>query len=441
MRKYYQAALVVIAVVSLVSLLFYRHEYNKLRYVLEVFNYFGKPNQKNVETNCTNNVPIFTKFNMNFEEPLSSWQRLDNEVYVYSAYNIREKEIQAIGFGSPNNIKDMQCAVFFENEIKPILGSFSYLSINNSFNVTNTDRSFNYKGYHFYCSYIKNKIPVGIMIFTKSNTNLNDVPILPIKSQPHSLNNSNMGMCVTPPSTKPMHPLHMIGFINFHDIIGVDNFIVYDFGISNEFNSNFKELSQSQNPYWTFTYTVIPWNFPFPGIHPTIMKDLIQADCLYRTYNKIMYVTTLSWEEYIVLRYHHSLIDLMADFKKSRLKADRYKLKTQTFCIQQADSTVAKNATFMIFKKLHFDSSIPDNQPIYIYNTHEILRKNIYTRDIGKDLVTLNRYKYCLGSLNAETYTEDSSVLRFTEDIQNSQIFRKFITENRLLLDNNNLQV
>ncbi|XP_003485896.1 uncharacterized protein LOC100740970 [Bombus impatiens] len=428
MRKYYQAALVIIAVVSLISLLFYRHEYNKLRYVLEVFNYFGKPNQRS-EINCTNNVPMFTKFDMKFEEPLSAWQRLDDDLYVYSAYNIRDKEIQVIGFGSSNNIKDMQCQILFENEIEPVLGSFSYLSIGN--NLNSTDKN---GGYHFYCAYKANKIPVGIMFLTKSNLDAHNIPILPIKSQPHNLNYINAGVCIAPPLTKPIQLLQMIGFIQFHDIIGIDNFIVYDFGIPNQYNNNLKELFKSQDPYWKFTYTVVPWNFPFPATHPTIIKDLIQADCLYRTYNKVRYITTLSWEEYIILRYHHSLIDLMTDFKKSRMKADRYKLKTLTFCTQQIDDTTNRNVTFIIFKKLHYDSSIPDNQPIYIYNTLEALNKNnMYTRDIGKDLVTLNRYQYCPGKSNLETGTKDTSILRFTEDIQNSQIFRKFITENKFL--------
>ncbi|KAF3427963.1 hypothetical protein E2986_08863 [Frieseomelitta varia] len=438
MRKYYQAALVIIAIVSLVSLLFYRHEYNKLRYVLEVFNYFGKPNQRS-EMNCTNNVPVFTKFDMKFEEPLSAWQRLDDDLYVYSAYNIRDKEIQVIGFGSSNSIKDMQCQILFENEIEPVLGSFNYLSINsNNLNSTSTGRNIDYRGYHFYCTYTKNKIPIGIMFLTKSNSDLQNIPILPIKNQSHNLNYVNIGVCITPSLTKPIQPLQMISFIQFHDIIGVDNFIVYDFGIPSQYNSNFKELSKSPNPYWKFTYTIVPWNFPFLNTHPTIIKDLIQADCLYRTYNKVMYITTLSWEEYIVLRYHHSLTDLMTDFKKSKMKADRYKLKTLTFCTQQTDSVSNKNVTLMIFRKLHYDTSIPDNQPIYIYNTHEVFKKNIYTRDIGKDLVILNRYQYCPGKSNIETGTEDTTILRFTEDVQSSQIYRKFITENKFLLNSSN---
>ncbi|XP_076233849.1 uncharacterized protein LOC143178843 [Calliopsis andreniformis] len=434
MRKYYQAALAVTAAVSVVCLLFYRHEYNKLRYVLEVFNYFGKPNQKIIETNCTNNVPIFTKFNMKFEEPLSTWQKLDNELYVYSAYNIYEKEVQVIGFGSLTNIKDTQCVIFFENEIKPTLGSFRYNLINSDSETTNINKTFSYNGYYFYCTYMKDKIPVGITFLTKSNTNLNDAPILTIKNSLQNFNYTNVAVCVTPPLIKPMYPSEMIAFINFHDIIGMNNFIVYDFGIPNELNSNLKELSRSQNPYWKFTYTIVPWNFPFSKIHLKVIKDLIQADCLYRTYNKVNYVVTLSWEEYVVLRYHHSIVDLMTDFERSRLKADRYKIKTLTFCTEQADNVLIKNSTFTIFKKTYFDPDIIDDLPIYIHNRHDALKKNnIYTREIGKDLVMLNRYKYCFKRPHPKTDTQDLSILRFKEDMLNSPLFRKFKADNKFL--------
>ncbi|XP_078034946.1 uncharacterized protein LOC144468982 [Augochlora pura] len=433
MRKYYQTTLAIITVVSLVSLLFYRHEYNKLRYVLEVFNFFGKPNQKHVETNCTSNVSLFSTPNMKFGEPLPSWQRLENDLYIYSAYNIKNKEVQVIGFGSLSSIQDMQCIIFFHNEIKPVLGSFRYIPIKNNSNGTKAYKNSDYNGYHFYCSYTNNKRPVGISLLTKSNLNLNDMPMLAIKSPLHNSNYTNFGVCVTPPLKKPMHLSEMTAFINFHDIIGVDNFIIYDFGITNDFNDHFMELSKSHNPYWKFTYTVVPWNFPFSGINPNVIKDLIQADCLYRTYNKVMYLITLSWEEYVVLKYHHSIVDLMANFKQNSMKADRYSIKPLTFCTQQNDNALTKNASFIIFKKTQYDPSITDSRPIYIFSTHEAFKKdNINVRNISTDLVTVNRYKYCFEKYNSGTGKEDSSILRFKEDVQNSPMYKRFIVEKKL---------
>lgn len=436
MRKYYQAALAIIAIVSLLSLLFYRHEYIKLRYVLEVLNYFGKPNQRDVETNCTTVPPVFSKLNLKLDEPLSSWQRLDDDLYVYSAYSIREQQVQAIGFGSLDSIKDMQCEMFFENEVIPVLGVFKYVLINSNSDVTNVPS--NYNGYHFHCTHTRSKVPVGIAFVTKSNSDINNMPVLPVKSQLQSLNYTNAGICVVPPLVKQLHPLEMLSFISFHDLIGMNNFIIYDFGVFNEFNSYMKNLPKAENLYGKFTYTVIPWNFPFFGIDRNVIRDIIEADCLYRTYNKVKYVATLSWEEYVVLKYHHSLINVMADHKKSRLKADRYKLTSLTFCTEQAGNMQTSNTSFDIFTKTRFDPNVIDNHSIYIHSSHDILKSNIYTREIGKDLVVVNRYKHCSEKAVPETAVMyDTSILRFTDDVYNSPVSKKFMTENRLSLAKN----
>lgn len=429
MRKYYQAALAIIAAVSLISLLIYRHEYNKLRYVLEVFNYFGKPNIK-AETNCTSNLPVFTKFNPKFDEPVSSWQRLDDNLYVYSAYSIHEKEIQVIGFGALNSIKDMQCVIYFENEDKPVLGLFKSVPIINSLDTSDNQQKSNYKGYHFLCGHTKNKVPTGITFLTNSEANVNTAPILPVSVSPHNLQNSSVALCVVPPLTKQMKTSDMISFINFYDLIGMDNFIVYDYGIPNKFNSYLKSMAMAQNPYWKFTYTVLSWNFPFSNVDYNTMNSIIQADCLYRTFNKALYVSVLSWEEYLVLKYHHSVIDLMADFKKSKMKSDRYKLTTSTFCTQQVDDINTFNTTFTIFRKTHYSANINEGRPTYIFDPSEVLRKTkSYTREISKDLVVLNLYKHCNERGSLETLVHDISILRFIEDVQNSSLYRKFASE------------
>lgn len=428
MRKYYQATLAIIAAVSLISLLIYRHEYNKLRYVLEVFNYFGKPNIK-VETNCTNNIPILSKFNHKFDEPVSSWQRLDDNLYVYSAYSIHEKEVHVIGLGALNSIKDVQCVIYFENEDEPVLGLFKSIPIDNSDTSDNQQES-NYKGYHFLCGHKKSKVPIGITFLTDSEASVNDAPILPVSISPRHLNNSNVAVCVLPSLVKQMKTSDMISFVNFYDLIGMDNFIVYDHGLPNKFNSYLKTMSMAQNLYGKFTYTVLPWNFPFPNVDRSTINNIIQADCLYRTFKKALYVSAVSWEEYLVLKYHHSIIDLMADFNKSKMKADRYKLTTSTFCIQQADNIQTANATYTIFRKTRYSANINEARPIYIFNPSEVLSKTrAYTREISKDLVALNLYKYCNERGSLETPVHDVSILRFIEDVQNSPIYKKFVND------------
>ncbi|KYN01144.1 PREDICTED: uncharacterized protein LOC108775307 [Cyphomyrmex costatus] len=432
MRKYYQAALAVIAVVSLISLLIYRHEYNKLRYVLEVFNYFGKPGPRTADTNCANLSTTFTIFNAKFDEPIPSWQRLEDDLYIYSAYSINDKEIRVVGLGTINSVSNMQCLVFFENESKPILGSYRFIPIGNAV-ISSLGESSRYGGYDFVCTYISDETPIGITFVTKSNKYLDYAPIFPIKIQPRSLSHSRIGVCVTQSLMKPTKSIDMIGFISFHALIGMDNFIIYDSGISNEFNSRLKEMANDPTSFWKFTYTVIPWNFPFMEIDQNVIREIIETDCLYRTYNSVAYVIALSWNEYVNLKYHHATIDLLADFKQTKLIADRYKLKTITFCTQQADNKQYANSTLTILKKTKTDINILENRSIYIHKPYVSLQNtHVYTKEIGNDLIIVNQYMYC-DNYKESREVEDLTILRFAQDVQNSSILRKYLGFYKLL--------
>lgn len=426
MRKYYQAILAVTAVVSLVSLLIYRHEYNKLRYVLEVFNYFGKPGPRRADANCTNFATSFTTFNPKFDEPIPSWQHLEDDLYIYSAYSINDREIRAVGLGTINSISNMQCLIFFENENKPILGSFRFIPIGNAV-VSSLGENSRYGGYHFICTYTSDETPTGITFVTKSNKYLNYAPIFPIKIQPRSLSHSRIGVCVMQSSMKPTKSTDMIGFISFHALIGMDNFIIYDSGVSNKFNSRLKEMANDPISFWKFTYTVIPWNFPFMEIDQNVVREIIETDCLYRTYNNVAYAVTLSWNEYVSLKYHHAVIDLLADFKQTKLIADRYKLKTMTFCTQQTDNKQYVNSTLVILKKTKTNKNILEDHSIYIHKPYVTLQNShVYVKEIGKNLIVVNRYKYC-DNYNENQGVEDLTILKFAEDIQNSSILRKYL--------------
>ncbi|XP_012536808.1 uncharacterized protein LOC105836951 [Monomorium pharaonis] len=446
MRKYYQAALAVIAVISLISLLIYRHEYNKLRYVLEVFNYFGKPGPRIADANCTNISAVFTTFNAKFDEPIPSWQRLEDDLYIYSAYSINDKEIRAIGLGTINGVSNMQCLVFFESENKPILGSFGFIPIGNAV-ASSLGENSRYGGYHFVCTYTSDEMPTGITFVTRSNKYLNYAPIFPIKIQRQGGSSSRIGVCVTQSSMKPAKSIDMIGFISFHALIGMDNFIIYDSGISNEFNSRLKEMASDPTSFWKFTYTVVPWNFPFTEIDQNVIKEIIEMDCLYRTYNSVAYAIALSWNEYINLKYHHAMIDLLADFKQFKLTADRYELKIMTFCTQQTDNKQYANSTLMILKKTKTDVNSPEDRVIYIHepqvtlqNSHLSVKEvgkdliavnqhkyfHSYVKEVGKHLIAVNQYKYC-DNYRESREVEDLTILRFVQDIQNSSILKKYL--------------
>lgn len=131
MRKYYQALLLVTAVISVISLLIYRHEYNRLRYVLEVFNYFGNPGQK-LSSNCSELLRN-KKLDLHLDEPHSSWQRLTSDLFVFSAYDVDDGRVEGIGYGRVANFQRFTCHVQFDDQLHQSTGQLSVEAIKVSF--------------------------------------------------------------------------------------------------------------------------------------------------------------------------------------------------------------------------------------------------------------------------------------------------------------------
>jgi len=163
-------------------------------------------------------------------------------------------------------------------------------------------------------------------------------------------------------------------------------------------------------------------------IDRNVIREIIETDCLYRTYNNVAYAVTLSWNEYVNLKYHHAMIDLLADFKQTKLIADRYKLKSVTFCTQQPDNKQYANSTLTVLKKTKTNINILEDHSINIHKPYVTLQNSHpYVKEIGKDLIAVNQYKYCDNYKENYQEVEDLTILRFAQDIQNSSILRKYL--------------
>lgn len=434
MRKYHQAALAFVAVVSLVTLLIYRHEYNKLHYILEVFNYFGQPQAK--FPNCTENLSRTLVY---LGEPTPSWQRLDDELYVYSSYNIDERIVRTIAFGKIDTT--LKCEVLFDEELVPIAGSFSYKKIDLSPESSNLDKQ-KRQGYYLNCEYAEvQQRPVAVKYFKSSETDHSDVPMLSIRNLAENSNSEESAICIAPPAEKPISQVDMAAFLSLHEIIGFQHFIAYDYGIPASFNREMKNPMQ-----WKFSYETIPWNFPFPKVDAEATKNIIEADCLHRTMNRIAFVVTLSWQDYIVLKHHRDftgVASLIAQSDKRKIVGSRYGMSALVFCTEQEDSKQAVNADPTIFKKIHSYSNIAQKRSVDVCRPAEVLgARGLGKKQLLSQSVTVNRYQRCHSISNAdlESKTVDKSILQFVKDIKNSVVFRRFAMKDVDILNTKNLE-
>ncbi|XP_043278613.1 uncharacterized protein [Venturia canescens] len=425
MRKWYQACLATIALLSLGALVVYRHEYNKLRYVLEVLNYFGnRDGARCNETWTTMNEGNLQHHDSseNFAEPIPSWQRLTNEIYVYSAYRTNVGKVKAVSIAKfrqfPSLILSCDILYLENDQIGYLPGKLSYESIDLSAGekiVAQKDRYSNntYKALNLVCNFKENE-PYKIITAVKFSTNSHVSPgraknngmtiMLPVRESKirtddtkdtSSINNEMIaGVCVASFDLNPVISRDIADFITFHTFLGIDRFIVYDFGGTAPKFTDLTEWPMSKSsgvPLMSrlATYTTLPWNFPFSKVPPDVVRSIVHTDCLYRTRRKVDIIVTLTWDEYIVSKYHSTIAKLFSDFEKTDFVANRYKISTNNLCIDQTDDT----------PKIYTYEKFMDIDPIFIYrqlkNSHlkESIETNITTRDPSPELIVINRYE------------------------------------------------
>ncbi|XP_034942682.1 uncharacterized protein [Chelonus insularis] len=418
MKKYYQAALALTATLSIIALLFYRHEYNKLRFVLQFFNSFGSPPNNNNNNTCA----------IQFEDHLSSWQRVTHDLHIYSAYNHHDGEIISIALGRNTQTLSFACDILFSDEVEPIAGKFTYENININNDNLDTDYDRQFSGYLFKCKYDKNstnKTVVGIQLSSlqKNNNELNNFPIIRVNT--YSRNNytkkTNV-ICVSPPMPRMMKYIDMVSFLAFHNKIGWNKFLVYDYGISPVFNDGIKKMELSNN--WNFTYTLASWNFPYFKVSSQLMKNIIEIDCLHKNYNRANLAITLAWDEYINLKYHTSVENLIFDVGKvSGKSADKFQTTIEINCMN-------KNRSFsniqipMIYSETRVTSNINQNQPQYIYKLSNILNDYIIEQNVD-DLLFIKKYQICNAVNNRKKMINGE--LRNSENLGNLKIFKYYL--------------
>lgn len=140
MRKYYRMILFIFLFLSTISLLFYWHEYNRLRYVLEVLNFFGQPPEVAVTPDCLLNTSLFSTENVTIPDSvLPVWHRLGNDLFVFSAFweVVGKKEhVKTIGVARFAATLKLGCRLWYEGHEFSSEGRISHSFINMKVNQT-----------------------------------------------------------------------------------------------------------------------------------------------------------------------------------------------------------------------------------------------------------------------------------------------------------------
>lgn len=121
MRKYQQLILIIVSIISIVSLVQYRNEYLRLRYVLQVLNFFGSPNSI-IDNNCISLNESFVNSEHNFykySDPSPIWYNFEG-YFLYSAFwEIKDADngkraVKILAVGPESSFQNYKCRIWFD---------------------------------------------------------------------------------------------------------------------------------------------------------------------------------------------------------------------------------------------------------------------------------------------------------------------------------------
>lgn len=290
MRKYYQLLLFILSVVSILCFVFYKHEYDRLRKVLEVLDFFGpsvtESDQKavRVEDPCLNGSLEFIP---------DYWHSYAEDVHIYSAFKVANEKgwslnsVAVVNKNSSSLLKRSSCALISGEVIDDKFeGTIEWKKI---------EKDGTSSAYSVVCN-------VPEMIGSSHLFSLYDSKValhtlnIPLHLGPAHPKDHAVSLCVL--SKDPFwHVGDLVDFIQYYAILGVNNFYFYHRGIGDQVISVLKEFVHTRGGV---TIHLAMWNRP-SGMFSSLDFALVNQDCSWRHGAKTGPAVTLQFGHFLVL--------------------------------------------------------------------------------------------------------------------------------------------
>lgn len=367
MRKYQQLCLVIISLISIIILILYRNENSRLKYVLEVVNFFGRNDVVILEH--LDNQTKATNYYLSDPSPI--WQRIGNDFHIYSSFwdnniLIPGGEVISVVVGLEQSVVSFKCDLEYSSG-SLYTGKFVFVREEVQSNIL-LSKNVNEKFiiYKFFCKINRNFGIPKYIHFTDAKSKA--VHITKIRN----LNNMakqhlNLGICLdlitsnnidnSYNRTAFLNNLNLLQYFYHYNIIGLNEFIVYDnFGIINE---QLKEILRNNR----INIHSFPFNFPYEITDDLVIKKILEIDCLMRNRHLSRYTILTQPNQYLYpntnLRSPQSFLKTL---KMYEIEEKRFEIIIKKICIDYhnkilSDNLFSNNATkkynvdyFYIFK-------------------------------------------------------------------------------------------
>ncbi|KAG8333173.1 hypothetical protein J6590_005928 [Homalodisca vitripennis] len=355
MRKYHQLLLFIITVVSLSTLLMYRREYLKLRYVLEVLNYFGSPQGGGEDCLVLNDTYMEKERNKHlFSQPQSSWIRVSQH-FVFSAFWETEGDrlhVRALAVGPPSAFTNYECHIWYDegDYLSSVMGKFGYSlrNIPKFYNETKERQTINI--YELFCEPVETQskgAPYGLVLIHKTDTTRIKTFIAIFKAEISAQNRrGKVAVCVRA-DVSGASKSSIVEFISYHQAVGVTDFIVYENGLQYRILSVLESLTGLKG--FSESIETLHWNFPYSDLDAE--TTVLEMDCIARTSGRVETVAVLEWDEYLVPKLHHSITEMLQEASPSKRIPVQFELESFICCTDLKDDKRAEKSWPVAMRK------------------------------------------------------------------------------------------
>lgn len=365
MRKYQQLTLAITAIVSFVAFIFYKHEYERLRYTLEYLDTFGEPPpaDKMQPQQC-----LFMA-QLRSATPAAEWTTVSPDLAVYSSFwddfsGLGEAKLRTIALvlNSPNSKTDLTVRLSYETGENALASCDMEKSENRKHVPGKNDK--------FHVVFL-----VCTPVFTKTTEHLHSLTPYLVQfsteqgqwtefkfiheSDSYKTMLDKSVVCI-PPSTHPSQSVNHVEFISFYTLLGLKKFVFYGNGLTpntrdllNKFMDEMGIMVEEKS------FNLIPALQTLQSDRDLetleyITKQVVELDCMYRHRDIFENVVVLSMEEFIIPNQKQNLLDVLRSLSGVSTRGQaisEFHLNTQKVCVDPTHGVRSASSNLLLSKQ------------------------------------------------------------------------------------------
>ena len=392
MRKYKTLALTIIAVVSFILFVIYKHEYDKLHYTLESLEVFGQPPQPGIggQSQCR------LAFVQRASTPPAEWTRVSSDISVYSSFwdednGLIQPKLRSVALAEKSSHLDellfkvhyetgdvlkLSCEMESADDRKHVPGTSETLHI---IFITCTPIASSVK------TFLLSTSPHSVQFGVGGDHLTNLMPVH--ESSGFKTVEDKSALCILPTETG-IRSINIVEFISYYQILGFGKFVFYGNNLTPQVRKLLDRYIDEMNivveeKSFNLESSMQSLNAKNSSASKSqmeyLVKRTIELDCQYRHRDTHQNILVIRSNEFLVPSTSDTIPPLLASLSRiGRIvkQVAEFHLSTQPVCIDKEHQLPSASNSLVLSQQLHSAGALSEEGVA-------ILRPHLLTTSLG----------------------------------------------------------